>query len=169
MLLALTPVADAYIASNTPTTNYGGAALLYTGNLSGTVGRSLYRFDLSAIPLGATVLSAGFQVYRVQGSAAPATQDVELKRIDTAWTEGTVNWNTALGYTGANNVLGVDAAPAYYTWDVTSLVQTWVNGSANNGLALHSKNEAIAGWRGFASRESVAPANPPKLLISYRP
>jgi hypothetical protein len=55
-------------------------------------------------------------------------------------------------------------------WDVTGLVQTWVNGAANHGLALMSKNETTLGWRGFASKESsVSPPSPPRLVVSYRP
>ncbi|QLQ04797.1 MAG: DNRLRE domain-containing protein [Anaerolineae bacterium] len=67
-----------------------------------------------------------------------------------------MTWSNQPPYTAANNVLGVGLAAAYYEWNVTSLVQTWVNGAANHGLALVSKNESTIGWRGFASREQRA-------------
>jgi hypothetical protein len=168
-LLGLAPVADTYIYSTAPTTNYGSATTLIVGTQSAGTGRALFRFNLSAIPSGATVLSASFNAYVVSGSTTPVTQDVELKRIDTAWVESSVVWGAPLTYTGASNVLGVGTAASYATWDVTSLVQWWVNGNTNNGLALMSKNEAIVGWRGFASKESTSPLNPPWLNISYRP
>jgi len=95
--------------------------------------------------------------------------DVELKRIDVPWQEMIVTWNTPLGYTGANNVTGVGLAPGYASWDVTSLVQSWVSGATNHGLALMSKNESTLGWRGFASKESASPPNPPWLVVIYRP
>jgi len=57
----------------------------------------------------------------------------------------------------------------YYGWDVTSLVHTWVNERSNYGLALMSKNETTLGWRGFASKESVSPSSPPRLVVTYRP
>jgi len=166
----LTPVADTYIYSAAPATNYGAAPTLYVGSQSASAtGRALFRFDLSMIPGGATVLSARFQAYLVQTSSSPAILDVELKRIDAPWQEMVVAWNTQPGYTGANNVMGVGTALAYYGWDVTGLVQTWASGAPNRGLALLSKNESILGWRGFASKESVSPPGPPRLMVTYRP
>ncbi len=166
--VTLNPVADTYVYSAAPATNYGAAAVLYTGSQSpSAVGRALFRFDLSSIPAGATVTNASFQAYLTQTSASPTTLDVELKRIDAAWQEMAATWNNQPSTTGASNVIGVGKAPAYYSWDVTSLAQTWVNGAPNRGLALLSKDEATIGWRGFASRESSAPANPPRLVIDY--
>lgn len=168
--VVLTAVADTYVYSSSPATNYGAAAVLYVGSQSASVtGRALFRFNLAGIPAGATVQDARFQVYLVQSSASPPVLDVELKRSDAAWQEMTVTWSNQPPYTAANNVLGVGLAAAYYEWNVTSLVQTWVNGAANHGLALVSKNESTIGWRGFASRESSAPPNPPRLVVIYRP
>jgi len=169
-MVTLTPVADAYIYSAAPGSNYGDAAILRVGSLSpSAVSHALFRFDLSDIPDGATVLDAHFRAYLLQSSSSPPTLDVELKRIDKPWEEDTVTWNTPLSYTPANNVLGVGMSLIYYSWDVTSLVQSWVNGAPNRGLALMSKNEVTLGWRGFASRESTASPNPPRLVVTYRP
>ena len=130
-------------------------------------GRALYPFDLSSIPAGSTIEAAQFQVFLAATSLPTPTLDIELKRIDTAWSEGTVNWVTPLAYIGDNNVLGVGTAPMYYAWDVTNMAQMWIDGTVNRGLALVSKNEATIGYRGFNSKESGGP--PPRLLISYRP
>lgn len=168
--IVLTPVADAYVFSSSPTTNYGAASTLYVGSQSvSSIGRALFRFNLGSIPPGATIQDARFQAYLVQSSATPPLLDVELKRCDAAWQEMTVTWASQPPTTGNNNVLGVGLALAYYEWNVTGLVQTWVSGAVNNGLALVSKNESTLGWRGFASRESTAPPNPPRLVVVYRP
>jgi hypothetical protein len=164
----LTPIADAYIRSDTPTVNYGSATTLYVGTEFVTkTARSLYQFDLSSIPAGATIESAQFRALLTATSLPSPTLDIELKQVDTAWSEGTVNWVTPLTYISTNNVLGVGTALTYYVWDVTGLAQAWVDGTANHGLALVSKNEATIGYRGFASRE--APPNWPRLVITYRP
>ena len=154
--VTLYTVADSYVYSASPTKNYGTAPTLIVGR-EGTsaIGRALFRFDLATIPAGATIQSATFEAYLVQSSTSPSTLDVELKRVDTSWQEATVTWNTLLSYTGANNVTGVGTALVYYSWDVASVVQTWVNGSPNHGLALVSKDEGKLGWRGFASKESA--------------
>ena len=170
MTINLTPVADAYVYSAAPAANYGAAAILYVGSQStSATGRGIFRFDLSTIPAGATVLSADFRAYLAQTSTSPAILDVELKRIDAPWQEMTVAWNTQPGYTGANNVLGVGTGLGYTSWNVTGLVQTWVSGAPNYGLALLSKNETTIGWRGLASRESTSPPNPPRRVVTDRP
>ena len=56
---------------------------------------------------------------------------------------------------------GVNSTPGVYTWDVTSVVQSWVNDNPNQGLALISASEGTYGWRGFASREASSPAKNP--------
>jgi hypothetical protein len=168
--VSLKPEADAYVFSATPTANYGMAPTLYVGNQSATAtGRALFRFDLSAIPAGATVLSASFEAYLAQAPDSPSRLDVELKQINQPWEEGTVSWRTPLSYTGANVIKGVGAASGYYSWNVTSLAQAWVRGAPNRGLALVSQKEGALGWRGVASKESDAsPSHPPRLVITYR-
>ena len=173
MTLSLGPVADAYILSAVPMTNYGAVTTLWVGRQSErALNRSLFRFDLSSIPEDATVLSAGFRAYLVGASGTPRELDVELMEIDTAWGETTVTWSTPLDYTGMDNVLAVGTPAGYYSWDVTSLVRTWVSGGArsNYGLALWSADEDLLGWRGFAGREytGVAPL-PPQLEVTYLP
>ena len=150
-----------------PTTNFGAASILYVGSqTTNAASRGLFRFDLSTIPAGAMVLDADFKASLLTSSTAPPILNVELKRINTAWLESTVTWSTPLSYTGAGNVIGVNSTPGVYTWDVTSLAQSWVNGNPNHGLALTSTSEGTFGWRGFASREASPPAS---IVIVYRP
>lgn len=165
----LTPIADAYISYAAPDTNYGTAPTLYVGKNETSIGRSLFQFDLSGIPAGSTVISAAFQAYLVALSTTPPSLDVELKRVDDPWTEPGVSWNTQPGSTGIGKVNGVGTVMGYYDWDVAGLVQDWIDGTANNGLALWSYTETTFGWRGFASRESASPSSPPRLAITYRP
>jgi hypothetical protein len=169
--VTLYPVADAYLLSGTPRVNYGAAQTLQIGrDTNGFVGRALFRFDLSAIPAGATVQSASFQAYLLQSSPTPATLPVGLRRIGVPWQEGSVAWATPLNYTVENNVADVGTAMGYSTWNVTSLAQNWVDCRVSDGLALFSQNEGSVGLRSFASRErTAAPSNQPRLIVTYRP
>jgi hypothetical protein len=168
--VSLRPEADAYVFSATPTTNYGTTPTLYVGSQSvNATGRALLRFDLSAIPAGATVLDASFQAYLTQTSTSPSKLDVELKQITQPWEETSVSWRTPLGYAAPYITNGEKTASGYYSWNVTSLVQTWVRGAPNRGFALVSQKEGAPVWHGFASKESDAsPPHPPRLVITYR-
>jgi len=167
--VVLTPIADAYISYAARDTNYGTAPTLYVGKSETSIGRSLFRFDLSSITAGSTVISATFQAYLVATSTTPPWLDVELMQVDDPWKELKVTWNTQPGTTSIGKVNGVGTAVGTYDWDVTGLAQSWLDGTANNGLALWSHAETTFGWRGFASRESASPPSPPRLTIAYRP
>ncbi|MGD8966322.1 MAG: DNRLRE domain-containing protein, partial [Anaerolineae bacterium] len=167
--VVLNPVADAYVSYAAPDTNYGAAATLYVGKSETTIGRSLFQFDLSDIPAGSTVISASFEAYLLAFSTSPPLLDVELKQVDDPWVELKVTWNTQPGTASIGKVNGVGVAMGTYDWDVAGLVQGWLDGTANHGLALWSDKESIFGWRGFASLQSVSPPSPPRLAIAYRP
>jgi hypothetical protein len=171
--VVLTPVADAHVSSAYPDTNFGTAATLYVGSQStSATGRALFRFDLGAIPPGATLAGASFRAYLVSTSTSPPSLYVEARQILKTWTEtgaGSVTWNNQPGTVSIGKTNPVGTALTYYDWEVTGLVQDWRSGVANYGLELMSTTEGTVGWRGFASRESVSPPYPPRLVISYWP
>jgi hypothetical protein len=167
--VTLTAVADAYVSSAARTVNYGRAPTLYVGNSQTSLGRGLFQFDLSKIATGATLISAEFRAYLVESSTTPHVLSIEVKRVNSPWTELGVTWTTQPGTASIGKVNGVGTGLGDYSWDVTSLVQSWLAGMANNGLALWSETENTYGWRGFASRESGSPSSPPRLVITYRP
>jgi hypothetical protein len=171
--VVLTPVADAYVFSTAADTNYGTAPTLYVGSQTvSATGRALFRFDLGAIPPGATLTGASFHAYLVSTSPSPPSLYVEARQILKPWIEkgtGSVTWNNQPGTASIGKSNGVGTAPAYYDWEVTGLVQDWLSGVANYGLELMSTTEGTVGWRGLASRESVSPPYPPRLVISYWP
>ena len=92
---------------------------------------------------------------------------IALRKVMSGWEEDTASWDLR----PISIDIGVDADVGgedgrFYTWDVTGLVQDWLDGESNYGLALWSDGETTHGWRGFASRESDPP---PRLLIEYQP
>jgi hypothetical protein len=115
------------------------------------------------------VISATFQASVVTFSTTPPTLEVELRQVDEPWTESSVTWNNQPDSTNISKINGVGTGLDYYDWDTTGLVQGWLNGATNNGLALWSDTESTFGWRGFASQESVSPPAPPQLIVTYRP
>ncbi|TVQ63111.1 MAG: DNRLRE domain-containing protein [Phycisphaerales bacterium] len=131
---------------------------LYTGNQnSGARRRAVVSFDLSAIPPGSTVLSAGVRLYCNQSSGMPI--NVMLHRLLADWGEGTsqatgnegagaaattgdatwlhrfypnVFWSASGGDYVSSSSAGVMvmASGTFYTWSTPALVadvQGWVN------------------------------------------
>lgn len=166
-ILNLKPVADSYISAAAPTTNYGSAPTLYVGKSSTGLGRSLFRFDLSDIPPAANVVSANFSVYLVSSSTTPNSLYMEVREIDDTWSETGVSWSNQPGTSSIGKSNAVGSATGYYDFDILGLVQNWLDGDPNNGVALWSADETILGWRGFASKESAKP--PPLLKIIIQP
>lgn len=170
-VVVFSPVADAFVWSTSPTTNYGDVGSVYAGSTSSdSMRRALFHFDLSSMPAGATVLTAKFRAYLTETSSSPDVLDIELRRNNTVWEEDKVTWDIQPSYTAINNIEGVGKSQGYYEWDVTTLVQSWVSGAPNQGMVLTSKDEETPGWRGFTSRESaMQPPVPPELEVTYWP
>ena len=171
----VTSVADAGLSELAPSTNNGSATTLKVdGDDPG--GKDLYaalRWDLSQLPVGATVTSATVTL----NISNPSSQTYEAYELKRAWGEGQVNWNVAAtgtswataGARGATDrgsqiasVTPTNIAPYSFTIPA-SVVQGWLNDpSSNNGIVLaHTTN-----YDGFVfdSREG---ASPPKLTINY--
>ncbi|NNL56457.1 MAG: DNRLRE domain-containing protein [Pseudomonadales bacterium] len=160
---------DAWIASDAPSQNHGSHSELrtYAMLLPSTNHRALYRFDLenSGIPAGATVISAVVKLFVLDANDfAPIT----LHRVVEDWTEDTVNWNNI--YTGYD-VSALASIPAgstagqYVSVNITSIVQSWLNGAiSNNGVLL--KSGAQLDLAKFTSKEFGSASQRPKLEIT---
>ncbi len=100
--VTLTPVADTFVAAGAPTTNFGSLdyADVYGGSNPGCVlangtSYTLMRFNLSAIPAGATITDARLETTTRAGWAQdgdPAHWALFIP--DDTWGESTVTWNT---------------------------------------------------------------------------
>src|SRR4051794_2171783 len=144
------PVADSYVGSDTPTTNYGTNVKLRADG--SPVVRSYLRFDVAGLPgsvtkatlriFNNTALPGGYSAYGVGSNS---------------WAETTINWSNApplaVGPTASS---GAVAESSTIALDVTPLVKG--NGSVSFALATASST-AIS----MASRE--APANRPQLVV----
>jgi hypothetical protein len=65
---------------------------------------------------------------------------MDVYQVNGAWSEGAITWNNAppLG----NQILSAVSVTktGYLSLDVTSTVQAWLNGAANNGIALSTRD-----------------------------
>jgi hypothetical protein len=143
----------------------------------------ILRFGLASIPTAATVTQATLHVY-ANGTSGGGDIPIStyyisrtVQSCQTTWkiAQTGVNWGTA----GANNIV-TDRRPnpesslitsginQWYSFDLTAVVQGWVNGSLpNNGVLLRQTNTIISAFR-FASNHNASSSLRPKLVITYR-
>jgi uncharacterized repeat protein (TIGR01451 family) len=171
---------DSFISFASSVQNYGALTNLTSNSQSNGGSRALIRFDLSAIPAGATLTSATLEMYYFS-TRTTLTESLRAHRITRAWTEAGVTWRTTDGVNNWTTAGGdYDAAVAatatvnstvnaWKQWGLTALVQGWVNGTvANQGLLLESPSASGNNERQFYSSDyAVNPALRPKLTIIY--
>jgi Domain of unknown function (DUF4347)/Bacterial cadherin-like domain/Bacterial Ig domain len=187
--LGLLPVAnvgasqDTYIMLKVPndTKNFGTSTTLIADRESADLQRVLVQFDLSAIPANATINSA---TLKMQATQIGGALNIGVYEIQESWSEGlkdggvdAASWNerqTATPWTSAGGTF--DPTPlasintnavGQHSWDVTSLVQAWVDGSkVNNGVMIGSPDGGGNRTVTYDSRESVG-GTAPVLVIDY--
>jgi len=177
---------DTYIASDTPTTNFGGDGAFRVGehNASTNVGRGLIKFDLSSIPATAVVSSATLSLWQTSESANNS-RALRVYRVKRAWVEGEATWNiyatasnwqTAGGF-GADDteqtdigslVLSGTEANGQKDWSLdVDAIEEMIDGTwANNGFMLKADVEADDRHT-FRSSDDATAAERPQLVIEY--
>ncbi|MGQ9493171.1 MAG: DNRLRE domain-containing protein [Anaerolineae bacterium] len=142
---------------------------------------ALLRFDVSSVPANATIVQAALQLYAVGWSGADIGVGAYAITRSVAFCQAT--WNqfqldNPWGLPGANDTtrdrralaestLTTSGPRKWYSFDLTALVQSWVNGSvANNGVLLRATNSTHIFY--FASAQNENTSLHPKLVITYR-
>src|SRR6185436_14163898 len=174
------PDEDATIDNYNPNNNYPGEIEYCAGSwtINGTpvTWRSLFKFDLSAIPANSTIQSANLSLYfppnnafsDVQSSLTSSNQS-KIQRITSVWSENAVTWNTQPSVTTqgeATLAQSVMATQDYTYTDVTAIVQEMVI-NTNYGFLLKQDIEQYYGRMIFGSGDNSNPYWQPRLDICY--
>jgi len=177
---------DTMLRADQPNTNYGNQAFMMTDseNTPGRLMHSAIKFPLTAVPAGASILSAtlNLNLFRNTGSQ---TDMVQAHRATRDWTEGngTTNsgatWNR---YDGVNawttpggdfdpTIAGsfVAAGTGWKSMDITGLIRDWVDGVyPNHGMILRSPPAPGNNEKRFYTSDDNRPALRPYLTICYQ-
>ncbi|MDH5631903.1 MAG: DNRLRE domain-containing protein [Gammaproteobacteria bacterium] len=173
---------DTYIRQWFAGRNYGIDDEIHVNGWWGDYHRGLMKFDLGAVAAGSQVLSATLELYSNTTSWSPAT--LNIHRMTRNWDEGGQNnstgeasWNSAqsgqawsaAGGDFDNKVYGTAVTPGavgWVSWDVTKLVQEWVDGKYDNhGLMLRAT--ALNEGAEFDSSDAADASKHPRLTIHY--
>ncbi len=171
---------DSYLNAWEISTNYANVDRLMLRQPD--VMSPILRFELAGLPGNAHVVEATLNLWALtQSNDNPAV--VDLYQLNRDWTPSQVTWQQAAqgkpwGQPGANAVPSdrygspisqrvVGDVSAWQSWDVTSLVRSWLfDSTTNHGLLLKAQAEAKVQYA-FASAEYNNPASRPKLTIRY--
>lgn len=161
------PSADSLVYLGNPNSNFGSTASLKARDY-GPDWQSFIKFDLSAIPSGATITSANLYLYCYQIDNGGQTVNAYLADAD--WYENTITWNNQPSVTGGN-IKAFDMTSTGWKncgGNFTTTVQNWFSGAVSNyGVRLKidvtpDENKTVH----IYSREGETNYRP-YLLIAY--
>ena len=167
--ISLCAVADAYILSDSNTSNTGAYPALRAAYSMGPDAfhhRALMRFNTSGIPPNAVVLSAQFQAYLTAGGGSLAQVSLAAHRVTGSWTENGVTWSNQPSVASSPEAsASLGQVTGYKSWDVKVLAQGWIDGSLPN-YGLELRGPEVNWWsRTFSSREG---SYCPRLLLTLK-
>ncbi|MGD1097384.1 MAG: DNRLRE domain-containing protein, partial [Bryobacteraceae bacterium] len=165
----LPPTDDAWVKAGSAANNGSDAGLRVIQATQNT--STFIRFNLSSLPSGITgsaVAKATLTLFVTQVNTAGS---FDVYQVTGPWTEGTVTGaptsEPALGSILATGVaVAASGLNDFVEIDVTAALQSWLNGTANNGVALVPINGTPVNVY-FASKENAtAPSHEAVLLVN---
>lgn len=169
-------VADAEVRQANAATNFGIEPTFRAGYDNyvdnGLISRALIRFDTSTyLPPNTTIHSATMKLY-FTGYCDLQTTAYQAYRITDDWFEMSVNWNNQPGIGEAYGSQSIPSSPSwgYVDFNVTSLVQKWVNGvSPENGVMVRGPEAPPydCAYRQFLSKGGGGFTAAPVLVVDY--
>lgn len=177
---------DSYVSSHNPASTYGTLPYINMGKaLLSSMGvnranymyeymydyfRAYLQFSLSSLPAGAVIVNAALKLYQFNNSG---TEDfmISLHQVTEYWSEGTITWINKPDYISSpeRTITVTAGATAWLSWDITDLVQGWLDESITNyGIMLKGTDESSPNVSGCYSSELIPePALHPKLEVTY--
>ncbi|MBU4072241.1 MAG: DNRLRE domain-containing protein, partial [Candidatus Thermoplasmatota archaeon] len=169
---------DTWIRSLIVNDNFGVNTLMPIGSAGGESFVGLIQFELPSNNV-ATLQQATLSMYNQRASAGT---NVSVHGVSVIWEEGegdfstdasnwtyntdTTTWTTPGGdYYPLNSSMEVSVLDTWYSWDVTNIVGSWMNGLwDNNGFLLRTDTND---WVQFYSSDYSMEQYWPKLTITY--
>ncbi|MBN1220249.1 MAG: DNRLRE domain-containing protein [Anaerolineae bacterium] len=170
-------VADAEVRQRNPTTNYGIEPTMGAGYDNYTAERrlrhrSLLDFNVATfLPPGTVIHQATLRLYMV-GYCDTGSTTYRAHRISSDWSEMGVTWNNqpplAEGY--GSRVIPAPSPWGWYTFNVTSLVQAWINGVyPEYGIMIQGPESPpyACAFRDFLTKGGGGVSSAPELIVDY--
>jgi hypothetical protein len=171
----------AYVSDFYPTTHFAGSSDLvgvaWTSSGTPYVGRSYFKYDLSAVPANAVVISAHLSLYANPNPVQPAHSTLSgsnaayIQQVTGNWDENLITWNNSPSSTNVGQAvlpMSTSMNSNYIQIDVTQMVNQMVsNPSTNYGFMLRLQNETFYRSLNLASLACTDTSKQPLLEITY--
>jgi hypothetical protein len=163
---------DSMVVTQVPDTNYGNNQYFSLGNLSvSIIVRAHLQFDVSILPTDAVIVNADLKLYQYQTIGTEGFV-IGLHQVTESWEENMITWNNQPDYLPSpeSTITVTIGALTWLSWDITSLLQGWLDGSiANYGVVLKDTDEPLGDTfiRCYSSDYLDNPTLCPKLEITY--
>lgn len=170
---------DSYLSEDRPNDKYGDAVTIRMDSELTKQFRSVLRFDLSTLPVGAIVTNATLSIYQIAGGKAPSF-NFSIHALTRSWVEADVSWNKADSTSPWTTPGGDYLSQPFYTgtmvemvgwfrFDLSNLVSLWVSGQMeNNGLIFVPVGASGDALKVFVSSDdSTNTALWPNLVVNY--
>jgi hypothetical protein len=152
-----TPVADAYVRSDAPSSNFGASTVLQVD--SSPIRRSYLRFDLSSLPVGSTITGATLRLH-VSHDCSASSPGWELRSLgSTSWQEGAITYANAP--TSFSAPLANPGGWKACGWTQANLPP---GSLPTRGLSSYVVTTPSSAHKELHSREN---ANDPELVVTY--
>ncbi len=146
--------------------------------------RSLFRFDISALPISKIVVDKAELTFKTNGvNYGGGAQGVKVHKLTAAWNINVTSWShrtnvddwTSLGGDFSTNTITPNAMSVNILPDSTTtialdpaVVQGWMENPATNyGVLLKVTDETVANYCEIYSSGAVVPSNRPMLKVWY--
>ncbi len=155
-----------------PEAFFSNTSYIFIGKFGGIFGvtRSLLQFDLSALPANASIMKAELKLYQFE-NVGTDNFTIAAHRVTQSWNKSNINWNNQPDYRFFPEYISTVSVNWHYwqSWDITTLVQGWLNGSIPNyGVVLKTTNESL--MNNVSCINSYPTEDPfyyPKLEVTY--
>jgi len=156
---------DATILLSSPTTNKGTSANLEVQGPN--LQEAFIRFDLSALPSGLQASNINKATLRLFLSNVSEDGTFDVRLVTGTWTEKTLTYNSAppAGLLIVGSIPVKESEERHFVLvDVTSAVQAWLSGTANNGIVLAASPGSLISVN-FNSKENSSTSHDPEIEI----
>jgi|GEM_PF-2615067 len=161
---------DSYISDQyNSDINYGSNTRLHVhrGTIPNNEERSLIKFDISSLPSAETIQINSAKMQLFEGPNLTEDYDV-VYLVTSSWAESTVTWNNQPNYNSNIYSDNATVSDSKASWDIKSILEMWINGTANYGVLIKGSSLATVS-HDYASSEQYGLNNyyKPALTIDY--